>query len=79
MKITVYLGANEGIVFRTSGNFSKVIFILMANMPWLEQRAIAMKEKIRLNILKSCAAGKSSACGFLWRWRKRQDTRNLPG
>ena len=54
-------------------------FILMANMPWLEQRAIAMKEKIRSNILKSCATGKSSACGFLWRWRKRQDTRNLPG
>ena len=26
----------------------------MANMPWLEQRAIAMKEKIRSNILKSC-------------------------
>lgn len=24
----------------------------MANMPWLEQRAIAMKEKIQSNILK---------------------------
>lgn len=32
----------------------------MANMPWLEQRAIAMKEKIQSNILKSAAAGKLS-------------------